>query len=96
MASIDSRFDDLSKQITAQSAQIKLLSGQIDEMKQHMVTREEYNAAHGPLIALVNKHEKLYMRGRGALIWIGLCTLAASILSPHWSSFVKALDSFLK
>jgi hypothetical protein len=93
MASIDQRFDSLS-------AQIKALSGQIEEMKRTMVTREEYNKAHAPLVRmvtedheLVKKHEGWYQnfaRGRNKLAWIGLAVLLFSIwAAPHWQGITR-------
>ena len=100
MASIEQRFNGLS-------AQIATLSGQIEEMKRTMVTREEYNRAHAPLVKLVTedhelvkKHESWYQnfaRGRNRLAWIGLAVLLFSIwAAPHWQGIGRLFMELAK
>jgi hypothetical protein len=90
------RFKDLDDKLVE-------ISGQIGEMKREMVTRKEYNEAHGPLLRLVEKqaplvekHERAYVGAVKGLIWLGVATLVSAIVSPHWSAIVHGLVEFFK
>jgi hypothetical protein len=83
------RFQDLDDKL----AQI---SGQIGDMKNKMVTRQEYNEAHGPLLKIVQKHERIYGGAVKGLMWLGAATLISAIVSPHWSAVVRGFMEFFK
>ena len=83
------RFKDLDDKLVS-------ISGQIGEMKREMVTRKEYNDSHGPLVKLVEKHDRVYNGTIKGLIWLGVATLTSAIVSPHWSAIIKGLMEFFK
>jgi hypothetical protein len=86
------------------ASQLTTLSGQIEDMKRdmgHMVTRQEYNEAHAPLIRMVEDHERVYrwgLRNRNRLAWIGFSVIVGSIwAAPHAGkigSWIEQLISF--
>ena len=83
------RFKDLDDKL-------EQISGQIGDMKSKMVTRQEYNDAHGPLLKLVQKHERIYAGATKGLLWLGAATLISAIVSPHWGAVVKGVMEFFK
>lgn len=72
------------------------ISQQLEETNSQMVTRDEYNEAHKPLLQLVDKHERVYNGTVKGLMWLGVATLVSAIVSPHWSSIAKGIMEFFK
>lgn len=86
-------FNTWKEYVTSQLDQI---SGQVKEIKAKMVTREEYDDAHAPIVKMlhdhdrmVHDHEKLVSKGRKILMWLGIATLVSATLSPHLAAIVN-------
>ena len=91
------KFEDWQREITEE---LRNLSGRVGDIQKTMVTREEYNKAHAPLVAMVERHDKLYqwgVRSWNKLAWFALITILGSVwAAPHAQAIVRGVDDVLK
>ena len=74
------------------ASQLTSLSGQMDDLRRDMVTRQEF----GPIAEKVEQHDTVYRWGKKSwnrLAWIGLISIW---LSPHIVQIVKDATSWLQ
>ena len=101
--SFPTNFEQWREQTTAQLATLSL---QIAEVRRDMVTRKEYNEAHEPLVRTIGHHSDLlaqhnvayedYTKGKKWLLRLGIATLVAAVISPHWSVIWRSLLEVFK